>query len=99
MTLKEELQNKINLKTKPLGSLGRLEALALKIGLIQQTTSPRIYNPAMLVFAADHGIADEGVSPYPKDVTWQMVMNFCAGGAAISVLSLLVHETYCDFHF
>ena len=81
------LQHKIGRKTVPQGALGRLAALAERLGMILGSTEPRLQAPQLLVFAADHGIAARGVSAYPSDVTWQMVGNFLAGGAAVSVLA------------
>jgi len=81
------LRHRIDRKTKPLGSLGRLEGLMLRLGLILGSEQPRLVDPQLMVFAADHGLAAHGVSAYPSDVTWQMVENFLAGGAAVSVLA------------
>jgi nicotinate-nucleotide--dimethylbenzimidazole phosphoribosyltransferase len=85
--LASRLAAAIAAKTKPPGSLGMLEDLALQLGLILGTVQPRIEKPAILVFAADHGIVAENVSPYPQSVTAQMVANFLAGGAAINVFA------------
>ncbi len=93
----QKLQAKIDNKTKPVGALGRFEALALQLALVLDQTSRekqqgklsvqdpvQINRPAMLVFAGDHGIAREGISIAPPEVTQQMVVNFLQGGAAIN---------------
>ncbi|OGX13385.1 MAG: nicotinate-nucleotide--dimethylbenzimidazole phosphoribosyltransferase [Omnitrophica WOR_2 bacterium RIFCSPLOWO2_02_FULL_63_16] len=83
-------QQRLNRLTKPPGSLGRLEDIATQLAGILGTASPSIGGKAIITMAADHGIADEGVSAYPKVVTPQMVLNFLRGGAAINVLARLV---------
>ena len=85
--LTARLQHCIDHKTKPLGALGGIERLAVRIGAILGSEAPQLQQPQMLVCAADHGLAARGVSAYPSDVTWQMVENFLAGGAAVSVLA------------
>lgn len=84
--LRPALLEKIDNLTKPKGSLGRLEELALKIGMIQHTLTPELRNPHNILFAADHGIIEEGVTVSPKEVTWQQLSHFSKGGAGINFL-------------
>jgi nicotinate-nucleotide--dimethylbenzimidazole phosphoribosyltransferase len=82
-----QIRHAIDSKTKPLGALGRIEVLAAQIAAFRNTLSPRVETCVLTIFAADHGIAHEGVSAFPQAVTAQMVMNFLAGGAAANVFA------------
>ncbi|RAP40184.1 nicotinate-nucleotide--dimethylbenzimidazole phosphoribosyltransferase [Rhodovulum viride] len=84
------LQHKIDFKTKPLGSLGRIEDLATVMATVQGTLSPRMDGCELTIFAADHGIAAEGVSKFPQEVTRQMVLNYLAGGAGANAFARAV---------
>ncbi len=83
----EEAQRRLDNLTKPPGSLGRLEEFARKIAAITGTAMPAPGRKVIFTFAGDHGVADEGVSAYPREVTRQMVFNFLDGGAGINVLA------------
>lgn len=80
-------QRLLDVKTKPRRSLGRLEDIACQVAAIRGTTAPGPSRKAIVVMAADHGVAGEGVSAYPQEVTRQMLLNFARGGAAINVLA------------
>ena len=86
----EQLHTAIDQKAKPPGSLGRIEELAIKIGMLQQSLKPRMQRCGLIIFAADHGIAASGVSRYPQEVTQQMVHNFLTGRAAANVIAKAV---------
>ncbi len=85
--IRPQLQAKVDNLTKPKGSLGMLEELAIQIGVIQQSLTPELRNQTHVVFAADHGVVAENVSLSPKEVTRQMVFNFLAGGAGVNFLA------------
>jgi nicotinate-nucleotide--dimethylbenzimidazole phosphoribosyltransferase len=92
-TFMQQVRIELDQKTKPPGSLGRLEDLAAQMAGIQSRIKPAIASAQVFVIAADHGIASEGVSAYPQAVTAQMVLNFLSGGAAISVLAEANHAS------
>ena len=87
ISIERELKDKIDNLTKPKGSLGLLEELAVQIGMIQSSLSPKLNNPYNVIFAADHGVAVEGVSASPQEVTHQMIRNFIEGGAGVNFLA------------
>jgi nicotinate-nucleotide--dimethylbenzimidazole phosphoribosyltransferase len=80
--------------TKPRGSLGRVEGIGVRLAAIAGSSPPPLPTPAAVaVFAGDHGVLAEGVTPWPQDVTAQMVQNFIAGGAAVNVLARQAHAS------
>ena len=104
-TLIPEIQKKIDNLSKPKGSLGRLESLALQICLIQQTFFPHLSHPCHILFGGDHGIEREGVSMSPREVTWQQMMNYCKGGGGVNMFcrqhgfSLRIVDVGVDYDF
>ncbi len=88
--IKPLIIDKIDNLTKPKGSLGTLEEIALQVALIQQTLTPILKNPQNILFAGDHGILEERVSPTPREVTWQQVLHYTRGGAGVNV--------FCEQH-
>ena len=84
--IRPALEEKINNLTKPKGSLGTLENLALQVGMIQQTLSPSLKHPQNIIFCADHGIEAEGVSVSPREVTWQQTLHFTQGNGGVNFL-------------
>lgn len=101
----ERAQKRLDNLTKPLGSLGRLEEFARRLVAITESTMPVLDKKVIFTFAGDHGVADEGVSAFPKEVTRQMVLNFLNGGAGINVLArhagaeVVVIDIGVDFDF
>ena len=86
-TFAADLQRKIDMKTKPLGALGRIEEVAAQIATIQRSLTPKMNSCQLTIFAGDHGIAETGVSAFPQEVTRQMVLNFLGQGAAANVFA------------
>jgi len=82
-----QAQARLDNKTKPPGSLGRLEEFACRVVAISGTPDPDVSKKVVFTFAGDHGVTEEGVSLYPREVTTQMVLNFLSGGAGINVLT------------
>lgn len=102
---KKTVQEKIDNLAKPMGSLGKLEGVARKIATIQQSLTPQLKHPCHILFVADHGIVSEGVSPSPKEITWQQSINIIQNGAGINIFTeqhhfdLIVVDAGVDYDF
>lgn len=102
---KKNVQDHIDNLAKPVGSLGKLEGVARKVATIQNTLKPELNKPHHLLFIADHGIVDEGVSPSPKEITWQQAINITRNGAGINIFTeqhhfdLIVVDAGTDYDF
>jgi len=103
--IENDIIEKINFLTKPKGSLGFLEELALRVSLIQQTLSPCLKNPYNVLFGGDHGVIEEGISLSPKEVTYQQMIHFATGTSGINFLcnqhgfKLMLVDAGVDFDF